>query len=274
MKSLFCLIFQLWIATCSSQEKAEKLEKKSTNLVSKELEQWRRAVDEMRQKKIKIKGFYHTSSWAPYWKDVLLEQLYMLDGKRTPRKWSNNPGNTTDMDIERMYQTKVSLLEESEQLYLNVAGPTSKDLTTIKTFVDSLNLKFKNQIYFNYNKTAGRGEYSDAKNRKDTKRMEEMQANPEISEGESSTIMSLHSYCKNEVAAGRKSYVYYMHSKGGCCVRGKKKVSYNVEPVASWREGMNTFNIEFPSICLRALNLGYSTCGMEYQDAHYSGNFW
>ena len=37
---------------------------------------------------------------------------------------------------------------------------------------------------------------------------------------------------------------------------------------------MNAFVIEFPSICLRALHSGYSTCGTEYQDAHYSGNFW
>jgi hypothetical protein len=104
----------------------------------------------------------------------------------------------------------------------------------------------------------------------------------------------------NEVANKRKAYIYYIHSKGGCCVRGEKKVSYNVEPVgktnellhfwcwyvvhsyvnnvlyiyiyvyiymyiyqfyiflytASWREGMNTFNLEFPSICLRALLAG------------------
>lgn len=38
---------------------------------------------------------------------------------------------------------------------------------------------------------------------------------------------------------------------------------------------MNTFNLEFPSICARALlRHGYSTCGIENQDAHYSGNFW
>ena len=37
---------------------------------------------------------------------------------------------------------------------------------------------------------------------------------------------------------------------------------------------MNAFNIEFPSICLRALLKGYNTCGVENQDAHYSGNFW
>ena len=34
---------------------------------------------------------------------------------------------------------------------------------------------------------------------------------------------------------------------------------------------MNAFNIEFPSICLRALLKGYNTCGVENQDAHYSG---
>ena len=38
---------------------------------------------------------------------------------------------------------------------------------------------------------------------------------------------------------------------------------------------MNAFNIEFPSICLRAIGkLHYATCGVEYQEEHYSGNFW
>ena len=43
----------------------------------------------------------------------------------------------------------------------------------------------------------------------------------EISEGESSTIMTLQKYCKNEVSQGRKAYIYYLHSKGGCCIRGE-----------------------------------------------------
>ena len=37
---------------------------------------------------------------------------------------------------------------------------------------------------------------------------------------------------------------------------------------------MNTWVVEFPSVCLRALQAGYSTCGPAYQDTHYSGNFW
>ena len=50
--------------------------------------------------------------------------------------------------------------------------------------------------------------------------MAEMKANMQLSEGESSTIMALHEYCKNEISQGRSSYIYYIHSKGGCCVRG------------------------------------------------------
>ena len=34
---------------------------------------------------------------------------------------------------------------------------------------------------------------------------------------------------------------------------------------------MNTFAIEFPSVCLRALMGGYQVCAMEYQAGHYSG---
>lgn len=245
-----------------------------TNIVAKEYEQWKAALDEMKSRGIKLRGFYHTSSWAPYWQDVLLEQLMIMDGKRIPKKWSYNPPNISDMSIHHLQQSKVSVLEHVDKLYLNVAGEDSKDLKTIKDYVTSLKLKYHDHIQFNFNKTAPRGAYRSAVNEKKYDITKKMSENMELSEGESSTIMTLQSYCKNENANGRNSYIFYIHSKGGCCVRGKKQVSYNVNPVASWREGMNTFNLEFPSICLRALNSGYSACGMEYQDAHHSGNFW
>jgi hypothetical protein len=264
-----CLVQTLQL----SNEIVEQFHNKS-NLISRELEQWKRAVKEMKQKDINLRGFYHTSSWAPYWKDVLLEQLIMMDGKRVPRKWSSSPNNISDMDVQHMYQTKVSLLEEVDQLYLNIAGETSKDFDKIKSYVESLKLKYFDHIHFNYNKTAPRGAYNNARNSKQHDLEKAMANNYELSEGESSTIMTLHNYCKDMKNQRKKAYIFYLHNKGGCCVRGKPRVSYNVEPVASWREGMNTFNIEFPSICLRALLSGYSACGMELQDAHHSGNFW
>ena len=63
--------------------------------------------------------------------------------------------------------------------------------------------------------------------------------------------------------------LYDDKSKSGCCYKDFGSKEKN--PRASWREEMNAFNIEFPSICLRALLKGYNTCGVENQDAHYSG---
>jgi hypothetical protein len=77
----------------------------------------------------------------------------------------------------------------------------------------------------------------------------------------------LHEYCINEKKNKRKAFVYYIHNKGSCCTR-KSEPSRNI---VSWRESMNAFSIEFPSICLRALMDGYSTCGMDQQDRTYSG---
>ena len=80
----------------------------------------------------------------------------------------------------------------------------------------------------------------------------------------------------------RKALVFYFHLKGACCHKSRKgAIDNHNNPVARWREYMNTFNIEFPSICLRALTHpnrddsegSYSTCGTDVKDAHYSGNF-
>lgn len=106
---------------------------------------------------------------------------------------------------------------------------------------------------------------------------EHMLSSPEYaesSEGEVSTLNRLHQHCRKQVTEfpDRKSYVYYFHNKGACCMRNSKDPGDLA--VVSWREVMNTFILEFPSICIRALQRGYVSCGVDYQDAHYSGNFW
>lgn len=122
------------------------------------------------------------------------------------------------------------------------------------------------------------------------RKKKELDAQVEISEGEYSTIQKLHQYCTNATSSGKQALVYYFHSKStgsprdfvpvsdplcDCCRNPQKKPCPCCNPPASWREGMNAFNLEFPSICARALlTHGYSACGIENQDAHYSGNFW
>ena len=191
-------------------------------------------------------------------------------------QWDENTTDSvSDLNPQHMFQSGISLLAASDSLHLTVTGPLQIYMNTVKTYIKTLKLLNINKINFIFNQTSQRGEYSDAKDNKPRK-AGLMYANKHLSEGESSTIIALHDYCKNEVKHNRKTYVYYIHSKGSCCVRNPYNITHSIDPVASWREVMDTFAIEFPSICLRALNLGYIACGMEQSDAtaHYSGNFW
>jgi hypothetical protein len=84
----------------------------------------------------------------------------------------------------------------------------------------------------------------------------------------SSRFTNIHNHKK------KKALVYYFHLKGSCCWKDSKRYK-KPNPSARWREYMNAFNLEFPSICLRALgHYDFSVCGTEYQDEHYSGNYW
>jgi hypothetical protein len=209
-----------------------------------------------------IHGFYHTSKWRDGWKDVITDQIKLLDGQRKVPVDINNPNTPYEWDSKRW----TSLLGMSDGLYMNVAGTNDKDMFDIIALVDSQNLVNRNKIAFNFNYTIDRMSYSHANEAK----KKELDAQTHLSEGEYSTVSKLHDYCDAMQSKGKKALVYYMHSKGLCCPRrGKEK-----NPVASWRELMNAYIVEFPSICMRAiLQKGYSACGANNQDAHFSGKY-
>ena len=246
-----------------------------------ELQRWKEAISVAKARGISLRGFYHTSSWQTHWRDVIEEQLMTMDGRR-PANFLNGSHPMDQGKIKSgnrftkaasIYWTEkrwASVLEYANALYMNVAGPSKQDMYKIGQAVDNLGLKNRNKIILNFNKTVDRMEYRNA----DENRKKYLMSNKQLSAGESATTMAMHDYCRAEKAAGRKAFVFYLHGKGGCCSRKEKTRGDGVNPVASWREVMNTFNIEFPSICMRALLSGFSTCGMEYQDAHYSGNFY
>lgn len=240
---------------------------------------WTQAVHQMKEKGHKLKGFYHTSTWQPHWKDVVEEQLLIMDGKRQ----LNHFLDIDDLPKSLAYHSSIvpsprkevthkagllwgpkhfsSVLEAADELFFNVAGSSENDLGTVKEVAEGLNLKNKDKLNFKFSKTVDRLKY-----RHESDAVKAALDNAlDVSSGEFSTMQALHNYCIDEVKQGRKSFVFYLHNKGGCCSRKEQKFS----PVASWREGMNTFAIEFPSICLRALLSGYMACGMEYQLAHY-----
>ena len=173
-----------------------------------------------------------------------------------------------------------SELLEVAELFFNVVGRSKADLDKaqkeLRNSAVGKSLKHANRIIFNFNETVERFVYKRSKG----KEFQRMTQNLEISEGEYSTLSAMHSHCVSEVAAGRESYVFYLHNKGGCCSRTKSnnRIDPTNDNVCAWREVMNAFNIQYPSICARALRQGnYATCGFEflvdYHTAHYSGNF-
>lgn len=233
-------------------------------MMRREMETFSKTLQILHARNYTIRGFYHTSAWQRYWKEVISEQLLLLDGKR---KIPESMDASSTRFVWDFNHTWTSLLNASDILYMNVAGPDSLDLVRMQELVKSLNLDNAHKINFNFNYTVGRGFYNGA----DPVKKAELMNNTQVSEGEYSTTMELQRYCKQMTAEGKKAVVYYMHNKGGCCF---KKDPNERLPVHAWRDAMNAMIVEFPSVCSRALMKGYSVCGAENQDGHFSGNFW
>lgn len=233
-----------------------------------------------------IKGFYHTSAYLPGWQNVIRQQLSLADGQRKLRQ----PTGTWSWERSQ----GASLLNHSTGLYLNVATSDAGDFGKVQRFVQSLKLDNEAKITFASHQTIPRKSYVKA----DERRRAELDRAPHLSEGEYSTIAQLHEYCSDKVASKRKALVYYFHTKSmsgyreftpvpdrecSCCNAPrdfKVRACTCCNPTSSWRERMNAFTLEFPSICARAmLNHGYLACGIELVRTggpkfYYAGNFW
>lgn len=243
-------------------------------LATKEFERFPHIKQTLENQGYEVYGFYHTSTWREHWAHVVKEQLKLLDGYRKFPNPNINGGDTTDFaayewDTSKKY---TSLLALSKGLFLNVAtGPDEvESYEKITKLVDSLNLEHRDKIQMHRNRTLSRDGFNSAS---ETKKAQ-YNADKELSTGEYATIEAMQSFCKKQVKEDKKTLVYYMHMKGSCCVKDPNNLKKQV-PVAAWREYMNAMNLEFPSVCIRAIvNKKYTVCGAENQDAHYSGNYW
>ena len=211
-------------------------------------------------KNIKVTGFYHTSKQNIYWESVISEQLRLMDGSRV----KSYAGTLNNNNWDSKYWA--SVLEISDFLHLTVAGSDS-DYEEISRAVTNLNLRNSEKLKIYHTHTMDVDKYRFASEDK-KKELRTLAIKNNLTEGEYYTITALHNYCKKQRLKNEKTFVYYAHNVGDCCPRGSNF------PVADWRDEMNAFNLEFPSTCLRALLSGYSACGVEYQEALYSGTFW
>lgn len=248
--------------------KTESLLETEKKVAAKEAERFAQSTQILRAQGYEIQGFYHVSTWKDYWKQVISEQLYFLDGYRKfPANSAHNKSDFSEYQWNFQHRY-ASLLNISTQLYMNVATDADSDASfyQIKAVVNSLPLRYKEKIVMHMNRTVPRYAYAHANRHKRS----QLEKDTQLSEGEFGTISALVNYCQRKHANNEKAMVYYLHSKGSCCWKN----TTTPNPVAAWRDYMNAMNIEFPSICMRALLKKYSACGTQNQDAHYSGNFW
>ena len=238
-----------------------------------------------------LRGFYHVSTWRRHFREVIQDQLYLMAGKRSflGDDHGGRMSKTAPSDSDRGFTSSqwASLLDAMDALVLNVAGSLEDDLQEIRNLVlTRMSGSFSDsqlaKIEFTFNSTFTRGSFRNFSPEQKMKAMEK----GNLSEGESSTLHRMWNYCRAETDAGRKSVVFYVHNKGACCYPaaepdgggGGRGPDHVEAAVSSWRDVMNTFTLEFPSICLRAILGGYSTCGYGTQGgasarAHFSGNF-
>lgn len=206
----------------------------------------------------------------------------LMDGNRMNlsfiESFQKGSGDTIIWEAEdsSVQNGTVSLLAHVDSpLYMNFAIDFQNDRNgstmtrEIGSLMHSLPLRHSNRIALHHNFTVRRH----AKGHEIARL--ESEYGGTLTCGELSTIMALHQTCTDLVDRGENALVFYIHSKGTCCSR-----STNNPP--NWREFMNTFIVEFPSICINALLDGYSTCGVNYRPytnntsipPHYSGSFW
>jgi hypothetical protein len=99
---------------------------------------------------------------------------------------------------------------------------------------------------------------------------------PPATEGEYHTLTNLHKYCRRAVANKENVIVFYFKALSPHRRKAfHPAVNSDDHPFGTWRDLQNAFTIEFPSICIRALLKGYSTCGVLSNGKFYEGNyFW
>ena len=247
------------------------------------------AMKRMRDTGYSMRGFYHTSDSGKFWKEVISEQLMLMDGRRfsIPDMAGFYSRNHSDI-VKWDPQSYSSLLSEVDSLHLKLSTLFKKEEITFQHMIDfynnelKMNITGKDKINLKFNFTIPRhARHLDI-------RASETRLGSSLTCGEMSTIMELHNYCTDlTYNQQRRGIVFYVHSKSTCCARSR---SHSEKP-PHWREFMNTFVLEFPSICINALMNGYSTCGVNYRryttpvpvlstpdrkpiPPHYSGNFW
>lgn len=199
-----------------------------------EKESFQQSMELFHSHQISARGFYHTSTYKAFWREVIEEQLMIMDGKRNITSSSIlSDQNRTPHSVDVARNTSrvsyhwthtrfsSSVFELIDHLHMTVGG-SAKEFSLVEDFVKSLFPRGHSEsnirdIKLFHNETIPRDEYEFA-NTTERANLDEIQ---HITSGEMATIYAMHDYCSEQNTQGQLSFVLYLHNKGSCCTHTK-----------------------------------------------------
>ena len=107
---------------------------------------WAQAMQRAKDAGYSLAGFYHTSAWMPHWKEIVEEQLLLMDGRR-PVAFFEGPYPMPPVERSKGATKRgllktgaitwgkrrwASVLDLAHHLHVTVAGKNKADLAKVR----------------------------------------------------------------------------------------------------------------------------------------------
>lgn len=167
-----CLLLTLLVLHCSSKQRSDvfyntlyptdySLEHRLHILERSHLRRLKRRLEE---RNIHVAGFYHTGPAYEFWKQVLKEQLMILDGyylipEKNATYSSAAHGDYKLLRSKGKEQTPIGLMAIADELFIGIHGQ-NKSRHKVHEYIISLNLSYADRVQFEHRNIIQRGQYS------------------------------------------------------------------------------------------------------------------
>jgi hypothetical protein len=208
-----------------------------------------KVVDELN---VIVRGFYHVSAQVQNWEDGFEELLLFMDGKRFhanmfPHSWKTAAEKRKQNKLTLGWSSVFSVVDKVNVLF-HGNTPQHNNLTALY-----------NSLYMSSGLEKVNITHIQPSKREETEWEEQAH-----------TINDLHEFCTEKVRTGQPAFVFFVHNKKPCDASFEKGYLQHTQLT----DVLDSFLLEYPSICLAALIGGYGTCGVDFAHGSYSNNMW
>lgn len=218
---------------------------------------------------IHFRGFYHVTEDLKYWKEIFEEHLMIMDGKRFQSNLFSKDPSKAHVDkkrkIARLSTGWSSVFDAMDKIHITFEG-SSEAFANLTSLLGSMHIRTGGEKIDvkHYDKVAKESTLAHL-SAADRHSLAEVF-------GEMYTLNELHSYCTERSKAGDDAYVFYLHNHETNCTSSHQAAA--LRSATFVHDVVNSFVVEFPSVCLSALLGGYGTCGVDFEAGQYAHNVW